>query len=183
MGGPSGPGRGRDVGRSDTGYVPVAADPMVYASRSRTVVTPGYRGVRSVAVFEPTWVGDSSESSSPGRVVDPGGHVGHFVGDGGVLQRPPDVEVLEQLMPPVLPPVEPPVAPIRRKVVGSRLALDVGRTRSTSSVSPRDKKAAVDPEPKKALRDPDALRCKERPTDNRPKGGGGSKRGFIPWCR
>lgn len=26
------------------------------------------------------------------------------------------------------------------------------------------------------------LRCKERPKDNKPKGGGGSGKRFVPWC-
>lgn len=29
----------------------------------------------------------------------------------------------------------------------------------------------------------DAMRCKARPSDNRPKGGGGSGKSFVPWSK
>lgn len=65
-----------------------------------------------------------------------------------------------------------------RKVVPKN-AVKVER-KSTATKEPVQGKSTSPASSPKAR---DTMTCKARPTDNRPKGGGGGKkRGFIPWC-
>lgn len=74
-----------------------------------------------------------------------------------------------------------PTAPVRGRP--SNLHIDsTGRTDNTV----RDTRTVTTtPKSPTTVRSDEKLRdnvCKPRPKDNRPKGGGGGKRGFIPWC-
>lgn len=44
-----------------------------------------------------------------------------------------------------------------------------------------EKNTSKKPEPAKSPQVRDQMMCKSRPKDNKPKGGGGSGKGFVPW--
>lgn len=71
-----------------------------------------------------------------------------------------------------------------KKVKLNNSTLRVAPTRATSpSQSGRTKSSTRTTEKSSPETAREPLRCKPRPTDNRPKGGGsGSFRRFIPWC-
>ncbi len=66
-----------------------------------------------------------------------------------------------------------PPKPGVKAVAPAKSAAKVSSTSSASSTSSRDK--APDKVPEK-------MTCKARPDSNKPKGGGGSGKRFVPWC-
>lgn len=208
--GPNGPDRrGVDTNprRDPTPYAP---DPVRRADDRNVYVDPGNRLVRyqppAQEYFrQPT--DNQPGHDRHGRDVQL--HVaytdagillppGEYDGDSTGRRRKPD-----EPLPPTPPtrPLDPPSQPVlKRKAVGSKLKLDVPRTKlPLSSAMPRElhnqkagsralgseesitrRDARESPSRRPGRRD---VVCKARPTDNTPRGGGGAKRGFIPWCR